>query len=108
MYVIILCILAILRWFVEPEIADVALNGWLITEEKVEVQPENVSVSCLDKNVCLPSCQKYTKFYGAVRDCKSCRGLELSSVKVFVGQYRLVLSSTILRAISCKPGSSYP
>ena len=108
MYVIILCILAILRWFVEPEIADAALNGWFITEEKVEMQPENVSVSCSDKNVCLPFCQKYTKFYGAVRDCKSCGSLELSSVKVFVGRYRLVLSPTILRVISRIPGSSCP
>ena len=67
MYVIILRILAILRWFVEPEIADAALNGRLITEEKVEVQPGNVSVSCLDENVCLPSCQKYLyKIYRAV------------------------------------------
>ena len=42
----------------KPDIADAALNGWLITEEEVKVQPEKVSVSCLDENVCLPSYQK--------------------------------------------------
>lgn len=43
----------------EPEIVDAAMNGQLISEEEVEVRPEKVSVSCLDENVCLASCQKY-------------------------------------------------
>ena len=45
--------LVILGWFVEPEIVDAAMNGQLIAEEEVEVQPEKVSISCLDENVCL-------------------------------------------------------
>ena len=51
--------IVILRWFVEPDIADAALKGQLVTEDEVEVQPERVSPSCLDENVCLASCQKY-------------------------------------------------
>jgi len=30
-----------LGWFVEPERADATLNDWLITDEEIEVQPEN-------------------------------------------------------------------
>ena len=49
-----------LLWFVDPEVAELALRGKKIVEEcEVEVRPNCVPSSCLDENVCLGSVQKY-------------------------------------------------
>ena len=46
-----------LLWFVEPDVASMALTGKLI-EEEVKIRPK-ICASCLDENVCLGSIQKY-------------------------------------------------
>lgn len=55
----ILLFVAILLWFVDPEVAIRAINGKIIEKNEVEVRPEKVSASCLDENVCLENCRKY-------------------------------------------------
>ena len=50
-------LVAILSWFVDPDVAAGAINGGkIIEEDEVEVRPEKVSASCVDENVCLESC----------------------------------------------------
>jgi hypothetical protein len=48
-----------LCWFVDGSVCENALQGELIPEEEVEVRPNNVSVACLDKAVCVDSLQRY-------------------------------------------------
>ena len=43
----------------ESAIAEAAITGDIIIEDKVEVRPEGISASCLDENVGLNSCRKY-------------------------------------------------
>ena len=50
----------ILHWFVDEDVAQAAISGEIIIEEKdVEAKPKRVPASCLDENVCLESCRKY-------------------------------------------------
>ena len=49
-----------LLWFVDLQVAETTLARKKTVEEcDMEVRPECVPSSCLDKNVCLTSIQKY-------------------------------------------------
>ena len=49
-----------LLWFVDLQVAETTLTRKKTVEEcDMEVRPECVPSSCLDKNVCLTSIQKY-------------------------------------------------
>ena len=52
--------IVVLSWLVDVEVANSAIPGDKIEEENdIEVRPEKIPVTCLDKNVCLESCRKY-------------------------------------------------
>ena len=51
---------AILKWFVDNDIAQTAMDsGVLIEEKSVETIPDKVTAACVDKKVCLYQCKKY-------------------------------------------------
>ena len=53
----------ILRWFVEEDIANKAIQrNILIEEHDVEAQPECVPMKGLDENVCVSMVKKYFTF----------------------------------------------
>ena len=47
--------MVILEWFVDHDVAESAMSGYLIRED-VEVQPETIYSLCLDENVHIESC----------------------------------------------------
>ena len=50
----------ILSWFVDHQVKESVLaRRRLVEEEDVMVLPERIPASCLDKNVCIQSVQKY-------------------------------------------------
>ena len=48
-----------LSWFIDSTVCERAFQGELISEEEIEVRPNNISVACLDKTVCIDSLQRY-------------------------------------------------
>lgn len=55
----VLIISAILKWFVDPEVAEQAITMKTpIEEHQVETVPTKITSSCLDENISLDSCRK--------------------------------------------------